>query len=108
MHIKRITTIVPADYLERMEQCLCDLGVPGMTIDNVRGFGEHANLFSNDLLRRNVRIEVYIGVERCDELCGEIRRFTSAAHPSAGILVVESVERIVDLNSGKDILPASL
>ena len=108
MTIKRITTIVPTDFLDKFEQCLRATGVPGMTIDNVRGFGEHANYFSSDLLRSNVRIEVYIGNDRCDEVCEVICDFARETRTSAGILVVESVDWLVDLNSGSDILAASL
>lgn len=108
MAIRRITTIVPTEFLGEFEKCLRSAGVPGMTIDNVRGFGEHANYFSSDLLRSNVRIEVYIGNDRCDEVCEAIRDFAQETHTSAGILVVESVDRLIDLNSGNEVLAANL
>lgn len=108
MNIKRITTIVPKDYLDELERCLRTAGVPGMTIDNVRGFGEHANYFSDDLLRSNVRIEVYVGEDRCDEVSEVIRCFASESHTTAGILVIESIDRFVDLNTGKDVLARNL
>lgn len=108
MEIKRITTIVPTDFLDQFEKCLRSAGVPGMTIDNVRGFGEHANYFSSDLLRSNVRIEVYIGNDRCDEVCDVICEFARETHTSAGILAIESVDRLIDLNSGKDVLARNL
>jgi nitrogen regulatory protein PII len=108
MTIKRITTIVPTDFLDKFEKCLRAAGVPGMTIDNVRGFGEHANYFSSDLLRSNVRIEVYIGNDRCDEVCEAICNFAQETHTSAGILAVESIDRLIDLNSGSEVLAANL
>lgn len=108
MMIKRITTIVPTDCLEHFERCLRAVGVPGMTIDNVKGFGEHANYFSNDLLISNARIEVYIGEARCDEIVDAIQRFASELHPTAGILVIESIDRLIDLNTGKDVLASNL
>lgn len=104
MKIKRITTIVPAEYLDKFERCMRAAGVPGMTIDNVKGFGEHANYFSSDLLRSNVRIEVYIGKDRCDEICEAIKCFATESHTSAGILVIEPIDRLIDLNTGQDIL----
>jgi len=103
MRIKRITIIVPRDYLDDYEHCLRAAGVPGMTIDNVRGFGEHANFFSQDLLMSNVRIELYLGEKRCREICDLVREFSTRTHTPAGILSVESVERLFDLNSGQDV-----
>lgn len=108
MKIKRITTIVPVDYLEDYERCLRGAGVPGMTIDNVRGFGEHANYFSADLLRSNVRIEVYVSEERCDVVSEAIKCFASETHTTAGILVIETIDRLIDLNTGNDVLAVSL
>jgi nitrogen regulatory protein PII len=104
MNIKRITTIIPTGYLDKFEGCLRAAGVPGMTIDNVKGFGEHANYFSRDLLRSNVRIEVYIPEERCDEVCETIIRFAAESPITAGILTIESIEHLIDLNTGKDAL----
>ena len=101
MKIKRITIIVPRDYLDDYEHCLRAAGVPGMTIDNVRGFGEHANYFSQDLLMSNVRIEVYLGEDRCREVCDLVRTFCAKSHTPAGMLSIESVERLYDLHSGQ-------
>jgi len=108
MNIKRITTIVPTDYLADFEKCLRAAGVPGMTIDNVKGFGEHANYFSTDLLRSNVRIEVYVGEDRCDEISEVIRCFATESHTTAGILVIETIDRLIDLNTGSDVLAVNL
>lgn len=103
MKIKRITTIIPVDFLDRLEKCLRTAGVPGMTLDNVKGFGEHANYFSSDLLRSNVRIDVYINAQRCDEVCELIVRFARESHATAGILAVEPVDRLIDLNTGQQV-----
>ncbi len=62
MNIKRITITVSAHRLSDLERCLRAAGVPGMTIENVQGFGEHANYFRGDLLRKNVQVQVYIGI----------------------------------------------
>jgi len=108
MNIKRITVIVPAGYLDDVEKCLRAAGVPGMTIDNVRGFGEHANYFSSDLLRSNVRIEVYVGEDRCDEVVETIKHFAVVSRTTAGILAIEPVDRLIDLNTGEDVIARNL
>lgn len=108
MNIKRFTIIVPTDYLRDLEQCLQSAGVPGMTIDNVKGFGEHANYFKSDLLRSNVRVEVYLGEERSEEVCEIIRGFASESRITAGILAIEPVDRLINLNTGRDMLAVDL
>lgn len=108
MNIKRITIIIPADYLKNFEQCLQSAGVPGMTIDNVKGFGEHANYFKRDLLLSNARIEVYLDENRSGEICEILRNFASESGVTAGILAIESVDRLINLNTGQDVLATDL
>lgn len=104
MNIKRITIIIPIAQLADFEKCLRAAGVHGMTVDTVQGFGEHVNYFRSDLLRENVQIQVFVGVDRCEEITGAIKRFAKDSHTSAGILAIESIDRLIDLNSGQDIL----
>jgi hypothetical protein len=40
----------------------------------------------------------------CEEITEVIKQFAKDAHISAGILVVENIDRLIDLNSGQDIL----
>jgi len=103
MRIKRITVIVPRILLPGLEDCLRVAGVPGMSIDNVRGFGEHANYFSQDLLMANTRVEVYVGEDRYEKLIEAILKFSSKNHMSAGILTVENVERMINLSNGESL-----
>ncbi len=108
MSIKRITAIVPTELLPELEKYLRAAGVPGMTINDVRGFGEHVNYFSRDLLMSNARVEIYIGSEKCQEIIDVVNCFAKETHATAGILTVENIERLVNLNTGEDVLGADL
>ena len=88
--MKRITVIVPTELSEKLEKCLRSSGVPGMTVNEVRGFGEHADFFKRDLMRSNVRVETYLGEARLGAVVEAIV-FAQEEHTPAGILVVESV-----------------
>lgn len=79
-----------------------------MTINDVRGFGEHVNYFSRDLLMSNVRVEIFIGNARCQEVIDAIKCFAEESHTTAGILTVESIDRLVNLNTGEDVRGADL
>ena len=103
MNIKRITTIVPVSHLSELETCLRVAGVHGMTVDKVKGFGVHANFFRNDLLQENVQVQVFVGTHRCGEITDAIQSFARDKCISAGILAIESIDRLIDLNSGQDI-----
>lgn len=107
MNIKRITAVFPEALEDSFERCLRKCGVPGMTIDRVRGFGEHANYFSADLLESNIRVVIYVGEERAAALVDALREFALEEHAPAGILVVERVERMLNLRTGEDVEPGA-
>jgi len=108
MNIKRITTIAPIGHLADLEKCLRAAGVHGMTVDHVQGFGVHANFFRRDLLQENVQVQVFSSRDRCEEIISAIQQFASNTHISAGILAIESVDRLIDLNTGQDISAGQL
>jgi hypothetical protein len=56
MNIKRITAIVPIEALLQLEKHLRDCGVPGVTVETVRGYGEHPNYFRQDLMQDNAKL----------------------------------------------------
>lgn len=108
MGIKRLTAIVPEELIENFERRLRKCGIPGMTIDKVRGFGEHANYFSTDLLKSNIRVVVFVSDERAVAVVEALKSFALEEHTPSGILAVESIERLIDLNSGQDVPAARL
>ncbi len=103
MTIKRITTIVPVQMLKPLERHLRSCGVPGVTVEHVQGYGEHPNYFRRDLLQDNVRLVLYAGTEEIDDVVAAITACATEVGAQAGILVVESIERLVSLPTGADI-----
>jgi len=101
MGMKRITAIVPEELTDNFERSLRRCGVPGMTIDRVRGFGEHANYFSSDLLQSNVRVVIYVSAERAVAVIDAIRTCALEEHAPSGILTVEAVEQLIRLDTGE-------
>ena len=106
MSMKRITMIVPIDCVEKLEACLRGTGVHGITVTEVQGYGEHANFFHRDLTVSNIRVDIYAGADKADQVIDTIINFKSDDYTPSGILAVESVERLVSLHTGEDIVTA--
>lgn len=100
--MKRLTIIVPVECFEELETCLCGTGIHGLTVTEVRGFGEHANFYQRDLLVRNIRVDIYAGVERADRITDAVINFKRDGYTHMGILAVEPVERFINLFTGKE------
>ena len=99
MELKKVLAIVRTDVIEHVESRLIQLGVPGITITRVKGFGEYSNFFTHDWLSAYVRIEVFTDVDQVQEIVDAI---LDAAHTgTAGdgivsVLPVETLYRIRD------------
>ncbi len=103
MSMKRITIIVPVECMDKLEACLRGAGVHGLTVTEVQGFGEHANFFQRDLLVRNIRVDIFAGAKKAETIIETVIGFQSDDYAPAGILVVDTVDRLVSLYSGEDI-----
>ncbi len=108
MSIKRITAIVPIAILEALERQLRAQGVPGKTVEMVRGYGEHPDYFHRDLMQENARVVLYASEVRVEEIVQSVVHCAQRVRAPTGILAVETIDRLVSLNDGKDIAPESL
>ena len=108
MSIKRITAIVPTDILKTLEKHLRECGVPGVTVEQVQGYGKHPNFFRRDLMHDNVRVVLYIQDEKVDEIVTAIAGCAVEYGARGGILTVERIDRLVSLTNGADIAASSL
>ena len=79
MDFRKVTAIIRPDYLEKVERALQGLGVPGLSVTKVKGYGEYADFYTPDWMCTHVRIDVIIGQHRADQVaeasygCGTYR-----------------------------------
>ena len=59
MNFRKITAIIRPEVFEKVEKRLQEIGVGGITVSNVEGYGEHANFFKKDWLVTHVRIDIF-------------------------------------------------
>ncbi|MGH8790459.1 MAG: P-II family nitrogen regulator [Cupriavidus necator] len=105
MNIKYVVAIVRSDNLKMLEVRLNSIRVGGVTVTNVKGYGEYKNLFSSDRLVEHTRVEIFAEESKVDLL---VRALLDAAHsdpPGAGIVAVMPVERFLHLRTGTETLP---
>lgn len=48
MDFRKVNAIIRSDALEKVEQRLHELGVPGISVTRVKGYGEYKNFYTND------------------------------------------------------------
>ena len=107
MNINRITAIVPLDTLPALEKNLRACGVPGVTVEQVHGYGEHPNYFRRDLMNDNARVVLYAETSRIDDIVAAISRCAQDCGYT-GMLAVEEIDRLVKLPNGTAVTGADL
>lgn len=99
MEFRKITAIIRASALEAVEQRLIAVGVRGITVTRVKGYGEYADFFTRDWMTEHVRIEIFTHRDRVAEIRDAIFAAASTGAKGDGIIAalpVECVYRIRD------------
>ena len=101
MSYAKVTAIVRAERLERIEQRVTAEGVSGMSVTEVRGCGELKDFFRRDWLVTHARIEIFTSAERAERLA---EAFTG--EEGDGVVAVLPVQRVYRIRTRR-LLPES-
>lgn len=99
--LRKVTANVRAGVLEKVEQRLHDLRVPGISVTKVKDYGECANFFTRDWLVEHARIEIFLTRDRATEIARPIVEAAHTGIPGDGIVVVLPVESIYRIRTGE-------
>lgn len=104
MSYKYVVAIVRPDSVAPLEKRLTQLGVGGITLSRVKGFGEYKNFFSDDWLTEHTKLEMFVEAAHVAALLAALRASTGDV-PGAGIAAVMPVEMFQHLRAGGDATP---
>jgi nitrogen regulatory protein P-II 1 len=99
MECRKVNAIIRSDVLERVEERLRNMGVRGISVSHVKGFGEYANFFKHNWLVRHARIEIFAERSRAEEIA---RVIVEAAHTGVegdGIVAILPVEKVIRIRT---------
>jgi nitrogen regulatory protein P-II 1 len=103
MSLRKITAIIRCTLLEPVERRLQEIGVPGMTVTHVKGFGEYANFFRRDWTVTHARIEIFTEQSLVDRIVDTIQDAAHTGTPGDGIVAVLPVERLYRIREKREI-----
>ena len=94
MELRRIVAIIRWSALEKVEEQLRQLGVKGISVSPVKGYGEYANLSKADWMVNNARVEVFIRQTEVDSIVTAIFDGAHSGSPGDGLVAVMPVEKL--------------
>ena len=106
--MKLVTAIIKPFRLDDVRNALSEVGIQGMTVTEVKGFGRqrgHTELYRGaeyvvDFLPK-AKIEVAVGDDRVEEIVEAITASAKTGKVGDGKIFVSSLEQVVRIRTGE-------
>jgi nitrogen regulatory protein P-II 2 len=106
--MKLVTAIIKPFKLDVVREALSDVGVHGMTVTEVKGFGRqkgHAELYRGaeyvvDFLPKT-RVEIAVSDAQLDEIVDVISKAANSNKIGDGKIFVSNLEQVVRIRTGE-------
>jgi nitrogen regulatory protein P-II 1 len=106
--MKRVTAIIKPFKLDEVREALAEVGLTGLTVTEVKGFGRqkgHTELYRGaeyvvDFLPK-VKIEVVVGSAQVDQVIDAIVGAARTGKIGDGKIFVNEVERVIRIRTGE-------
>jgi nitrogen regulatory protein P-II 2 len=106
--MKLITAIIKPFKLDDVREALSEIGVQGMTVTEVKGFGRqkgHTELYRGaeyvvDFLPK-VKIEIGVSADKTEQVIDAITKAASTGKIGDGKIFVSSLEGVVRIRTGE-------
>ena len=107
--MRKIECIIKPFKLDDVKAALCDLGVNGMTVSEVRGFGRqkgHTELYRGaeyqiDFIPK-VKLELVVAADQVDEIVAAVQREACTGRIGDGKIFVAPVEQAIRIRTGEN------
>jgi len=111
--MKKIEAIIKPFKLDEVKDALNEIGIKGMTVSEVKGYGRqkgHTEIYRGaeyvvDFIPKT-KIEIVIGADMVDQVVDKIRNAANTGKIGDGKIFVTSVERIIRVRTGEEDLDA--
>jgi nitrogen regulatory protein PII len=107
--VKLVTAIVKPHKLEEVKDALQELGIQGLTVSEVRGYGRqrgHTELYRGAEYAvefvPKVKLEVLAATDQVDDVVDAIIKHARSGQVGDGKVYVTSVDRIVRIRTGEE------
>ncbi|MCK4691307.1 MAG: P-II family nitrogen regulator [Desulfuromonadales bacterium] len=106
--MRKIECIIKPFKLDGVKAVLCDLGVNGMTVSEVRGFGRqkgHTELYRGaeyqiDFIPK-VKLELVVSADQVEEVVTAVQREARTGRIGDGKIFVTPVEQSIRIRTGE-------
>jgi nitrogen regulatory protein P-II 1 len=106
--VEKIVAIVRTMELEKVERKMKELGVKGVTVTQVKGYGQYSNFFSRDWMVTHARLEVFTSASRAEEITRGIMEAAHTGLPGDGLIAITPVEQLYRIRTKSEAKPEEI
>ncbi|MBU2881169.1 P-II family nitrogen regulator [Psychrosphaera sp. B3R10] len=107
--MKKVTAVIKPFKLDDVREALSEIGVNGMTVTEVKGFGRqkgHTELYRGaeymvDFLPK-VKLEIVVNDETVEQVVEAILESAQTGKIGDGKIFVEAIERVIRIRTGEE------
>lgn len=103
MEFRKIIAIFNIEKLEDVEKQLQEIGLSGLSVTKVKGYGEYADFFSRDWMTTHARIEIFTLQEHVKDIVQTIMATAHTGISGDGIVAVSPVEQVYRIRTQSEV-----
>ncbi len=103
MEYKKINAIIRKAALEEVENQLKEIGVKGISVSTIKGYGEYANFFSHKWYVEHARIEIFAGKDYVMKIVSTIIEASHTGTKGDGIVAILPVEKLYHIRTKSEV-----
>lgn len=108
MELRKVNAFIRSDRLEQVEERLQRMLVKGLSVTQIKGYGEYANFFTHDWQVRHARIEIFAEKDRAEQIAQAIIEAAHTGMEGDGIVVILPVEKVFRIRTKTEVQPGEI
>jgi nitrogen regulatory protein P-II 1 len=105
MELRKVNAIIRSRLLGDVEERLKKIGIKGLTVTRVKGYGENKSIWSQDWLGAHARIEIFTEKSKAEKIAAAIMEVAHTGGPGDGIVCILPVEKTFRIRTKSEVRP---
>lgn len=97
MCYSKVVIILNISDYELINDEINKLNIPGITISNVKGFGDYVNEFNAHGLSNSLKIEIYTSSEQAENIAKVLSELANKMTEGGGVVAIEPVSKLMNV-----------
>jgi len=103
MEYVKITAVVRIDVMEKLDLRLQGIGVRGISITEVKGFGEYTDNYSHDWMIGHYKLEIFTDENSSEAIVTVIMEEAHTGMPGDGFVSVQAVDQLYKIRTKSEV-----